>query len=411
MRAGETMAKLKAITVKNLQPKEKSYVVADDSGLYVRVSPNGKKTWLYIYSLDGKRRWFKLGTYPDMGLKEARDELSNARKLVDREKDPADEKVKARADRKAAPTIKELVKEYLEKWAKPRKRTWKEDERILFKDVVPKWGKRKAKDIKRRDVILLLEGVAERGALIQSNRVLAVVRKMFNFAIGRGILELNPCLNVAPVGKENQKDRCLTADEIRALWHGLKDAGMSEETRQALKLILVTGQRPGEVIALHADEIDGCWWTIPSAKAKNGKAHRVYLSPLALSLIDVSQGGYVFPSPRAEQRDKHIHVNALAYAVRRALKPDEQTGEQVLKLDPFTPHDLRRTAASHMTGAGISRLVVSKILNHVEKGVTAVYDRHSYDREKQLAMESWARRLAGMVEPQDHNKVVYFPAG
>jgi integrase len=405
------MAKLKAITVKNLQPKEKSYVVADDSGLYVRVSPNGKKTWLYIYSLDGKRRWFKLGTYPDMGLKEARDELSNARKLVDREKDPADEKVKARADRKAAPTIKELVKEYLEKWAKPRKRTWKEDERILFKDVVPKWGKRKAKDIKRRDVILLLEGVAERGALIQSNRVLAVVRKMFNFAIGRGILELNPCLNVAPVGKENQKDRCLTADEIRALWHGLKDAGMSEETRQALKLILVTGQRPGEVIALHADEIDGCWWTIPSAKAKNGKAHRVYLSPLALSLIDVSQGGYVFPSPRAEQRDKHIHVNALAYAVRRALKPDEQTGEQVLKLDPFTPHDLRRTAASHMTGAGISRLVVSKILNHVEKGVTAVYDRHSYDREKQLAMESWARRLAGMVEPQDHNKVVSFPAG
>jgi integrase len=404
------MAKLKAITVKNLQPKNKSYVVADDNGLYVRVSPGGKKTWLYIYSLDGKRRWYKLGTYPDMGLKEARDELSNARKLVDREKDPADEKVKARADRKAAPTIKELVKEYLEKWAKPRKRTWKEDERILFKDVVPKWGKRKAKDIKRRDVILLLEGVAERGALIQSNRVLAVVRKMFNFAIGRGILELNPCLNVAPVGKENQKDRCLTADEIRALWHGLKDAGMSEETRQALKLILVTGQRPGEVIALHADEIDGCWWTIPSAKAKNGKAHRVYLSPLALSLIDVSQGGYVFPSPRAEQRDKHIHVNALAYAVRRALKPDEQTGEQVLKLDPFTPHDLRRTAASHMTGAGISRLVVSKILNHVEKGVTAVYDRHSYDREKQLAMETWARRLKGMVEPQDCSKVLSFPA-
>jgi integrase len=405
------MAKLKAITVKNLQPKDKSYVVSDDNGLYVRVSPGGKKTWLYIYSLDGKRRWYKLGTYPDMGLKEARDELSNARRLVDREKDPAAEKVKARAERKTAPTVKELVKEYLEKWAKPRKRTWKEDERILFKDVVPKWGKRKAKDIKRRDVILLLEGVAERGALIQSNRVFAVVRKMFNFAIGRGILEYNPCLNITPVGKENQKDRCLTADEIKALWHGLEKAGMSEEIRRALKLILVTGQRPGEVIALHADEIDGCWWTIPSGKAKNGKAHRVYLSSLALELIDLSQGGYVFPSPKAEERDRHIHVNALAHAVRRVLKPDEQTGERVFALEHFTPHDLRRTAASHMTGEGVSRLVVSKILNHVEKGVTAVYDRHSYDREKLLAMETWARRLGGMVEPQDYNKVLSFPAG
>lgn len=404
------MAKLKAINVKNLQPQEKSYLASDDNGLYVRVSPGGKKTWLYIYSLDGKRRWYKLGTFPEMGLKEARDELSRARQLVGREKDPADEKIKARAERKTAPNVKELVQEYLEKWAKPRKRTWKEDERILFKDVVPKWGKRKAKDIKRRDVILLLEGVAERGAVIQSNRVLAVVRKMFNFAIGRGILEFNPCLNVAPVGKEKQKDRCLTADEIKALWHGLENGGMSEEIRRALRFILVTGQRPGEVIALHAGEIDGCWWTIPAGKAKNGKAHRVYLSHLAMSLIDVSQGGYIFPSPKAENRDKHIHVNALAHAVRKALKPDEQSGKRALEIDPFTPHDLRRTAASHMTGAGVSRLVVSKILNHVEKGVTAVYDRHSYDREKQLAMETWERRLLATLEPQDSSNVLFFSA-
>ncbi|MGE4545379.1 MAG: tyrosine-type recombinase/integrase [Pedobacter sp.] len=405
------MAKLTAMAVKNLQPAGKSYLTADEGGLYIRVSPNGKKTWLYIYTFDGKRRWYKLGTYPDMGLKDARSELGNAKQLTDRDKDPADEKVKARQERKAAPTVKELAGEYLERWAKPRKRTWKEDERILNKDVIPKWGKRKAKDIKRRDVILLLDGIAERGAKIQSNRVFAVVRKMFNFAIGRGILDYSPCTQVKPVAKENSKDRCLSFDEIKTFWHGLDHAGMSEEIRRALKLILVTGQRPGEVINLHTGEIDGCWWTIPAEKAKNGKTHRVYLSPLALELIDTSLGGYVFPSPKADERDKPIHPNALPQATRRVLKLDETTGKRELEMDHFTPHDLRRTAASHMTGAGVSRLVVSKILNHAETGVTAIYDRHSYDREKQIAMETWERRLKGMVEPQDCNKVLSFPAG
>src|SRR5206468_7260090 len=143
-----------------------------------------------------------------------------------------------RADR-AAPTVGDLANEYLERWAKPRKRSWKEDERILDKDVLPLWRWSKAKDITRGDVIALLDRIVDRGAPIAANRTLAVVRRMFNFALSRDLVSANPCAQVKPPGKEHQRDRVLSADELRILWNGLADASISTATRIALKLILV----------------------------------------------------------------------------------------------------------------------------------------------------------------------------
>ena len=124
------------------------------------------------------------------------------------------------------------------------------------------------------------------------------------------------------------------------------------------------------------------------------------MPPLGLDLLAVigNQAGespFLFPSPRQGQP---IHINALAHALRR--------NRDILGIEPFTPHDLRRTAASHMTSMGISRLVVSKILNHVERGVTAVYDRHSYDDEKRMALDAWGRRLHGIITGETLNNVV-----
>jgi integrase len=98
---------------------------------------------------------------------------------------------------------------------------------------------------------------------------------------------------------------------------------------------------------------------------------------------------YLFPSPK--DRTKHIGVCSLSHAVRNNI--------DVLGVEPFTPHDLRRTAASQMAGMGISRLVVARILNHAESGVTAIYDRHSYDREKREALDAWAERMREYQEP------------
>jgi integrase len=151
------------------------------------------------------------------------------------------------------------------------------------------------------------------------------------------------------------------------------------------------------------DRVNG-WWTIPAEKSKNKLPHRVPLSPLALEVLDQArkvcgESRYPFPSPRGDQPMAQI---ALGHALRKNLA--------VLGAGDFTPHDLRRTAASHMTGMGISRLVVSKILNHVERGITAVYDRHSYDAEKRQALEAWARKLEAIITGQARNNVVALSA-
>jgi integrase len=199
--------------------------------------------------------------------------------------------------------------------------------------------------------------------------------------------------------KERRRDRVLTADEIANLWHALEnpELSMSPAIRLALKLQLVTAQRKGEVIGAGWCEfdLDGQVWTIPSDKAKNGMPHRVPLTPLALAVLnDIASTNearkdaprWLFPSPRTS---KPITGPAVDHAMR--------DNRDALGTGDATLHDLRRTAASHMTSIGMTRLVVSKILNHAEPGVTAVYDRHSYDAEKRAALAAWGSRLEDII--------------
>jgi integrase len=179
---------------------------------------------------------------------------------------------------------------------------------------------------------------------------------------------------------------------------------MALGTSLALKFQLVTAQRKGEVAAAEWAEMDlaSGWWTIPAEKSKNKLPHRVPLSPLAIGLLTLAKEAagnspWVFPSPR-DGGKKKIADTAIDRAVRNNRK--------IFGVDDFTPHDLRRTAASHMTGVGISRLVVAKILNHMESGITAVYDRHSYDPEKKRALDAWARVLDEIINGKAADNVI-----
>ena len=388
--------------IRALKPEASRYVAWADGmpGFGLRVSPKGRKTWVYMYRFEGRARMMTLGNYPKMTLREAGAAYGAAAEQVDKGGDPAQQTVAThKADREAL-TVNALVTEYIDKWAKPRKKSWEEDQRILDHDVKPVWGRRKAASITRRDVLKLLDGIVERGAPIQANRTLAVVRRMFNFAIERDIVAASPAHRVKAPARETKKDRVLTADEIRALWAGLNRAGKTPEGKAlkvemrplvavAIQLVLVTCQRKGEVVSARWEDVDeeALVWTIPAHLAKNGQAHRVPLSPLALDLFKEARKKtkgktHVFHSART---DTHFTPEAINTALHRNL--------DALGLQGFTPHDLRRTGASHMTSMGISRLTVSKILNHVETGVTAVYDRHSYDAEKRQALDAWGARL------------------
>jgi integrase len=289
------------------------------------------------------------------------------------------------------PTVEEVVREYLERHARPKKRSWREDARMLHRDVVPVWARRRARDVTARDVRRLLDAIVDRGAPIQANRTLAVMRRMFNWAAApdRAMVPQghNPCRGLERPAQETQRERVLTANELRALWQALDRE--TAEVASLFRLYVLTAQREAEVRTMRWADVDLAdgWWTIPAARAKNGHAHRVPLSPATVAVLGalpVGRSAWVFPSGRTRG------CRGRPYKAMHRLRRMSGVGD-------FTPHDLRRTAASHMTSLGVPRLVVSKLLNHVERGVTAVYDRYGYDREKMEAAVVWARRIEMIV--------------
>ena len=244
-----------------------------------------------------------------------------------------------------------------------------------------------------------------------SNQVLKITRKMFNFGVERDILPHTPFTGVKALAPTNSRKRTLTETEIKTLWASIDNASMSDEIRRALKLILVTAQRPGEVTGMHTREIDGRWWTIPAERAKNGQEQRVYLTDAALELIgDTTGKSFVFPTPH-QTKEQPIDSHALPVAVRRNLewpltdkkgkplygKDGKPATENRLDVDKFTPHDLRRTAATYMASMGYMDEIIDAVLNHVKKGIIRTYNRHGYDREKQQALEAWGRKLAAIT--------------
>jgi integrase len=239
--------------------------------------------------------------------------------------------------------------------------------------------------------VLLLDEIVERGSAIQSNRTLAVIRKMFNFALSRGILDTSPCVAIEAAAKENRRERFLNEKEIEVFWVKLDKAAMSDSMKMLLKLLLITGHRKGEIASAKWEEFDLSkkWWTIPAEKSKNSLSHRVPLTGIAMEILNdlKKQNGdseYLFPSPH--NNSSSINGSSVDHAVRK--------NADAFGIDHFTPHDLRRTAATHMTDAGIPREPnLARVLNRAEKGVTAVYDRYSYDKEKKYALETWARKL------------------
>jgi integrase len=350
-------------------------------GFGLRVTTQGRKSWIVMYRHEGIKRRLTLGIYPAMSLASSRDAASEAIRAAAHGSDPASEKTA----RRKAETFGELAEEYIERYAKPRKRSWRKDRLALDRDLLPALKNRKATDIRRRDIIKVLDGIIERGAPIQANRTLEIIRKIFNWGISREIVNVNPCQMIERPAQENPRERVLTDDEICAVWKALDRE--SELMRAMFHMRFLTAQRGGEISHMRWKDIAGNWWTIPGEFTKNGLAHRVPLSPSAMILLKELKGddmgvptGWVFPRSRGAGPITAIWKAAGRLRTRSGVE--------------FVPHDLRRTAASRMTGdLGISRLTVSKILNHVESGITAVYDRHSYNPEKRQALDAWSRRL------------------
>ena len=415
--------------IRNLKSESKIKDIREKNGFGIRIKPDGTKIFFYRYEspVTGARRFFTLGEYPEpLSLEDARIKYGEAYKVVKSGGDPLEAAHQEKAELEAAPTIKTLGEDYIKRHAMVKKKSWQEDQRILDKEIYPVWERRKAHDITKGDIIALLDKVVDRGSPQTANNIFKIIRKMFNWAVKKDRLKISPCTGIDMPAPLTMKDRALTADEIKKVWnildapHGVaviensqkpvnavKDSpslSMTFEVKCALKLILITAQRPGEVSGIHTSEIVENWWTIPADRAKNGKAHRVFLSPLAKETINQAivkvrkirkipaeqeYNGYVFPCPHLN-KDKPIGRHALSKALKRNTS---ECGLITLGISTFTPHDLRRTAATFMAELGEMDEVIDAILNHTKQGIIKTYNTYRYDKEKKAALESWSQKL------------------
>lgn len=426
-----TDARVKAL---KCQPGQRIIEVRDTDvhGLEIRVTSTGVKTWRLHYTRrsDGRRRAVKLGRYPTLSLKQARARakaLQSGIEDLEAREDPA---AQLRA-RRTAHTFKELAEDWIERHAIPNRcgRAVADDRSMLNLHVLPEIGSMKIGEISKRDVIRLLDMVAVkadarmkkvRGSSIprklthRPNRVFELVRAIFRWAIGRDMIVINPTAGLQrPIRKEKPRERELSSDEIRILWHALEraprfrerwkrrpnDFPMRRGTALTIMLALVTAQRIGEVSGIDLTELDltaaAPMWKIPGARTKNGEPHRVPLSPLALRIIGQARAMagdsmWLFPNP---SKDGPVHAHAATRAMERARTK--------IGLDDFRVHDLRRTAATRMEELGTPPHVISHVLNHISVSKSTitkkVYSRYTYEREKREALDAWSARLEDII--------------
>lgn len=427
-------------------------------GLTVRITQNGSRYFVFCYTFDGQDQRYSLGPWSPLTsgklggtssralagtLAWARVEVQRLRGELARGVNPQQQKKDARQAREAAQqesaremTIERLAEKYVEEHA-AHKRSGAEDERRLNSFIVPVWGKRKAKDITRADVDELITPVAKgdkvRGIkprAAEARQRLALVRKMFSFAVDKGIIDQHPCLRMqAPGGKIKARTRALTtAKELRILWRvtepgsiwtrapeagrakiSLRDQRFLQGEGEALRMVLLTGARASEVTDLPWSELDldAGTWLLPAERSKNKRAHLVPLVPQLIALLrarrDAVRGDWVFPA----KRGGHLTAGHLQRPLVQICARLRRLG-----IAPFTTHDLRRTVETGMAAAKVHKEYRDRVLNHVDNSVGGQhYNMHDYEDEKREALEKWARRLEGMLTGSESNVVPMRRAG
>jgi integrase len=356
----------------------------------------------------------RIGDYPSVTLAEAREIAREWRRDLARGIDPKEKAAEAAREqqRLKANTFGAAFAAFVEDHLKTL-RTGAAAEAQVRKHIFPTLENRPLREIKRAELFALLKQV-KKNAPIGVNRITAYVKKFFLWAIENDLVDDSPAASIKRPAAETDRarDRVLNDWEIRAFWLACGEMGAFG---RAFRFMLATGQRRTEVGAATWGEIDKsrALWTLSKGRTKANRSHDVPLSGLALSVIDQCPrlGGFVFASGKSGNAGGQVALRGWSMAKKRLdelmVKHTRADGEEAPKeLEEWHLHDLRRTAATHMAKLGVDRLVISKILNHAEGGVTKTYDRHRYEAEKRAALDRWALHLRAVVDGKDDGIVV-----
>lgn len=391
-------------------------------GLYliVQPKPSEHKSWAVRYRIHGTPKKHTLGPWPTLDLAKARAKAREAIEAICSGKSPK----QAELDKAAATprTFAWLCEQYIERYAKPRKRTAAEDERAL-KGEFAAWIERTVGEIKKADVLAMIEAKAKT-APTRARRLFALLRKVFNWGVEMDLLTASPVAGIKAKnlpGRESSRDRVLTPDELRAFERSL--ARLEWPWAPCLRLVLLTGQRRGEVAGMRWPDLDlpAKVWTLPREQTKAGRVHDVPLTDEMLAILGAlpkfEGTDLVFPARGNKEREVSGFSKLKARLddlMREELAKMNAADEGEREFKAWRVHDLRRTCATTLQRLKFPPYVVSALLNHspgaAMSTVTAVYARHRYAEERRTALEAWSRYLHELESPQAGGNVLPFAA-
>jgi integrase len=387
--------KLSPKLIENLPPAiGKRYEVRDKllTGLLLRVSNTGAKVWYLATRIDGRSRRIKLGSWPILSLKDAREKAQMLLRDIQlglfqqRDFEPAQKVM----------TLGDIIPRFIEKYAKRHTKDWKGTESVLMR--MNRLHGMKINAIKRADVVRELERLISDiedngGRGTRANRGLAAVKKLFSWCIDQGIVEISPVAGLRPLIKEVSRDRCLTDDELISFWKGCEAEGYPFE--QFGKLLALTGQRRDEIASMRWSELDLVkgTLTLKAERTKNATLHVVPLPSQALAILRSIPrflgSDYVFTSTGTTP------ISGFGRFKRRL--------DRFVSLDAedWRFHDLRRTAATNMAILKIQPHIIEAVLNHksgIVSGVASIYNRHAYFDEKREALQTWGDYVETLID-------------
>jgi integrase len=369
----------------------------------LRVTETGARSYVCFYRIGGKLRRYTIGRAEKIGLDVARQLAREAFEAAARGEDMAAAKKAARLA-PAVPAMPRLFEAQAREFIKrhvANQRSARETTLAIERDLISAWSGRLVTDIGKADVLELLDEIQDAGHHRARNRRLQVIRRMFNWFIERGVVQVNPAAGIKPLPEKNRQ-RVLTDNELRAIWTAAGE--IAEPAGTFVKLLMMTAQRRTEVATIEWPEIDKAakLWTVPEAKYKTGFVHLVPLSAPVLDLLNAR--------PKFKDGDK-IAPFALSYSNgKRPMVGNFGTVKAELDtlsgVKGWVFHDLRRSVRTRLSQIGINADVAERVLGHLPGGVRGIYDRHDFLDEKRNALTLWARTLQAIVENKAGENIV-----
>lgn len=388
--------------IKNLQPESKWFEKIEGSGLGLRVMPSGNKSWFYRFTYNGKRFKLTLGKYPAISLKDARESVFKAQQLKENGINPIEQKQEEKLKQKN--TVETLVLAWYENYIEKHRKQPLQIKQQIHADIIPLLGQKELEKLHPRDITYALDSIVKRGSPVHANKVLSSLKQAFNYAVSRGELATNPASSIRSRnigGLEKPRERYLTQDEIKTLWHFLDSntSKISSPIRYAIKIILLTGIRTGEISLANWDEVDfeQSLWTIPAIHNKNNITMKIHLSPLCKELFKqlfaTRTSQYILANIK---NGELLSEKAIAKAVSRI---QERVG-----IPQWTPHDLRRTFATQLGETlQIDPVVIEKCLGHKMPKIMATYNKNEMLPQRKEALDRWGDYVHKLVSNTTEN--------